>query len=116
MAAPLQILQDEKAPPTGGTLDPAILRVIEAMARSRAPTPRLMTAEQAAQYLGDIPVAEVERAGVGRVPMGRYVRYDRAALDAHLDALAGLGVNSQPTAPDLDARDPEAALDRFLKG
>lgn len=112
MAAHPQPIQDEERPPAGGALDPAILRVIEALARQAAPAPRLMTAEQAAHYLGDIPVAEVERSQVGRVPIGRYVRYDRAALDAHLDALAGLGAKLAQSAPSGAPDDAEAALDR----
>ena len=112
MPAGPQTLQDEKSPPISGMLDPAILRVIEALAREKIPAPRLMTAEQAAHYLGDIPVKEVERSALGRVPMGRYVRYDRAALDAHLDALAGLGAKSDPVAHNAPVDDAEAALDR----
>lgn len=76
--------------------------------------PRLLTAEEAAAYLGHIPVAEFVRSGWARVTIGRTVRYDKVALDAHLDALTGLGAKSPPSAHN-DAEDSaEAALDRFI--
>lgn len=70
---------------------------------------RLLTEDQAAEYLG-LPVAEVVRQGIGRIPMGRYVRYDRRALDAHLDHLSGLAPLS---ANDDDS--PDAAFDRSVR-
>ncbi|KQW79757.1 helix-turn-helix domain-containing protein [Brevundimonas sp. Root1279] len=78
------------------------------MAEPRAIPPRLLSEDQAAEYLG-IPKAEIVRQGIGRVPFGRYVRYDRRALDAHLDALSGLA--SQSANDDT----PDAAFDRFLR-
>lgn len=74
---------------------------------------RLMTEDQAADYLGDIPVAELIRQGIGRVPIGRYVRYDRFAIDAWLDARSGLAPATVTTTPEDDA---EAALARFQAG
>lgn len=70
---------------------------------------RLLTEEQAAEYLC-LPVAEVVRQGIGRVPMGRYTRYDRRALDAYLDQLSGL---APQFANDDDS--PDAAFDRSVR-
>lgn len=70
--------------------------------------PRLLTDDEAAEYLG-VPKAEVVRQGIGRVPFGRYVRYDRRALDAYLDQLAGLAPHSA------NDDDPDAAFDRSLR-
>ncbi len=79
--------------------------------------PRLLTAREAAAYL-QLPVKTFERLRLGRVALGAAVRYDRFALDAHLDALSGLPPQSGPTpaarAPSADNDDPEAALDRFM--
>lgn len=76
--------------------------------------PRLLTKEQAAEYLGEIPVEEFVRQGVGRVPVGRYVRYDRFAIDAWLDRVSGLIPNSAtPAAAKAEEDTPEAALARF---
>lgn len=83
------------------------------MTAARAVSPRLLTEDQVADYLGDIPVREVVRQGVGRVPIGRYVRYDIRAIDAWLDSLSGLIPNSPEAAPPADLDDPEAALVRF---
>lgn len=71
-------------------------------------TPRLLMAKDAAEYCS-MPVAEFERLGIGRVQLGTKFRYDRLALDAHLDALSGLVARSPtPAAND----DPEAAFER----
>lgn len=76
--------------------------------------PRLLTEEQVADYLGDIPLSEVKRQGVGRVPIGRCVRYDLRAIDAWLDSLSGLIPNSAtPAAVKAEDDSPEAALARF---
>lgn len=76
--------------------------------------PRLLTEEQAADYLGEIPVGEIKRQGIGRVPLGRYVRYDIRAIDAWLDSLSDLIPNSaKPAAGQVDEDTPEAALARF---
>lgn len=76
--------------------------------------PRLLTEQQAAEYLGAIPVAELRRAGIGRVPVGRCVRYDIRAIDAWLDSLSGIAAKSLPPAANQAEEDPaEAALARF---
>lgn len=76
-------------------------------------TPRLLTDKAAAQYVS-LPVAEFKRLAIGRVPMGSRVRYDRRALDAHLDRLSGIAPQSSaPTLVDDDS--PDAAFDRFLE-
>lgn len=81
---------------------------------TRALPPRLLTKDQLADYLGDIPVREVVRQGVGRVPIGQHVRYDIRAIDAWLDSLSGLVPNSAEAAPPADdPDDAEAALARF---
>jgi len=84
------------------------------MTAARALPPRLLTEDQVADYLGDIPVREVVRQGVGRVPIGRYVRYDIRAIDAWLDSLSDLIPNSaEPATGQVDDDTPEAALARF---
>ena len=79
-----------------------------APARASLPS-RLLTADEAADYF-KLPKKAFERLNVGRVPLGTAIRYDRCALDAYLDDLAGLARSS--AAPSAD-NDPEAALDRF---
>lgn len=74
--------------------------------------PRLLTPEQAAEYLS-LPVATVVREGWGRVQLGIYTRYDVNALDALLDERSGLTAQSAPPAADNDA---EAALARSISG
>jgi hypothetical protein len=76
--------------------------------------PRLLTAEEAAEYCGRIPVAEFKRVAWGRTPVGKSVRYDRYAIDAKLDALHGLRPNPASPAGSDFADDAEAALDRFI--
>jgi hypothetical protein len=85
---------------------------------AQAPAPahrRLMTAHEAADYLGEIPLAEVKRLGIGRVQLGRHARYDRHAIDAFLDRISNPQASSQT--PHGDARadndDADAALARF---
>jgi hypothetical protein len=69
---------------------------------------RLMLVKEAADYL-HIPVAELERLGIGRVFLGTKVRYDRAAIDRHIDVLAGLASPS----PSLEAdNNAEVAFER----
>ncbi len=75
--------------------------------------PRLMTEEETAEYLGKVPLTEVKRLTIGRVPFGKSVRWDRVAIDAHLDALSGLSINSPTRPAETAVDDPEAALDRF---
>lgn len=86
------------------------------MKRPLAPLePRLLTPEQAAQYLGyastavlaGIPIAPVHVAGSG---VGKGPRYDRKALDAWLDRLSGL---SGPPAALAAVPGPEEADDKL---
>lgn len=84
------------------------------MTRREPPSiaPRLLTAEQAAAYLGyattgvlaNIPVKPVRLAAQGP---GCQPKYDRAALDAFVDQLSGLSVppaeQTTPPAADDDA-------------
>lgn len=78
--------------------------------------PRLLTAEEAAQYLGNITVRNLKRLRLGVVLLGSITRYDRRALDAYLDQLSGLGAkmaSSAGPAPDQANDDsPEAAFER----
>ena len=78
--------------------------------------PRLLTAEQAAAYLGyattgllaKIPVQPVQMttAGAGSLP-----KYDRAALDAWLDRLSGLSVPTAAGGAGEGDDDPEVAYE-----
>ena len=78
-----------------------------------ASRPRLLTAEQAAAYLGyettgvlaNVPIKPVKLAEKGA---GCQRRYDRAALDAWLDRLSGLSV-AAASEPDAD-EDPAEAV------
>lgn len=82
-------------------------------AKAAPMSPRLLTAEQAAAYLGEIPVAAFKRMALGVVPLGAHIRYDRVALDAYLDGLAGMPPQSPPAgALRADNDDPEAAFER----
>ena len=78
--------------------------------------PRLLTAEEAAQYLGGITTRAVKRLRIGLVLLGAEIRYDRLALDAHLDALAGLASpvarDKAGSPPQANDDDPEAAFER----
>ena len=62
--------------------------------------PRLLTEDQAAGYLS-LPVTEVRKLSFGRIVLGAKTRFDRIALDAHLDRLSGLA--SQSVSPQNDA-------------
>lgn len=76
--------------------------------------PRLLTEKQAAEYLGEIPLTEVRRHGIGRVPLGPHVRYDRLAIDAWLDSMSGLAAKSPwPAVAQAETDPAEAALARF---
>ncbi|WP_419254460.1 helix-turn-helix domain-containing protein [Caulobacter sp. ErkDOM-YI] len=76
--------------------------------------PRLLTAEEAAAYL-NIPKATLVRHAWGIVKVGMFRRYDRYALDAHLDGIGGLNTPAQRAVNGVGGpEDPEAALDRFL--
>lgn len=70
--------------------------------------PRLLTEKEAGEYLR-LPVTEVRKLPCGRVVMGTKVRYDRKAIDAHLDRIAGLVVHSAA-----NEDDPDAELERFI--
>lgn len=84
------------------------------MTSARVIPPRLLTKDQAADYLGEIPVTEVVRQGIGRVPIGQHIRYDIRAIDAWLDELSGLSAKSPVAANTADEIAPaEAALARF---
>ena len=52
--------------------------------------PRLMTAAQAANYLGYKSVEILRQFPVWPIPIGRGKRWDRAHLDEYLDSLSGL--------------------------
>lgn len=74
--------------------------------------PRLLSAEDAAAYLG-----LNSREALGLVPVqprriGRRVLWDRQLLDAWLDREAGLESSSAP-ANDAGADDPDAVLARW---
>lgn len=76
--------------------------------------PRMLTAEQAAAYLGyatvgllaNIPVKPVRMAEAGA---GSQPKYDRRALDAWLDRLSGLSV----AGPQTEGRGEDDADDAF---
>lgn len=57
--------------------------------------PRLLTEDEAAAYLA-LPTATVRKLSFGHVRLGTRHRYDRKALDAHLDRLAGLDSSAEP--------------------
>lgn len=74
-------------------------------------TPRLLTADLVAAYLS-IPVAAAKRMTVGRTLIDGRVRWDRLAIDAHLDGAPAPGVLSPANSNDTEA---DAALERFLE-
>lgn len=71
--------------------------------------PRLLTDEQAADYC-NVPLKAFRKDPIGRVVVCGKPRFDRFAIDAHLDNLSGLQPKSPSTPVDLD--DAEAALAR----
>lgn len=71
--------------------------------------PRLLTLEQVAHYLS-LPLAAARRLDFGRRSIAGHLRFDRHAIDAHLD---GESANLPNPVPAND--DPEAALARFLE-
>lgn len=73
-------------------------------------SPRLLTEEQAAEYL-NVPRAEINRRGIGRIRLGIRTRYDRLALDAWVDAQRSDG---STLAAD-EEETPEAALERIVE-
>ena len=70
--------------------------------------PRLLTEEQAAAYLS-LPAATVRKLNFGHVRLGTRHRYDRKALDRHLDRLAGLDSPAE-----LNVNKADAELARFI--
>ncbi len=79
------------------------------------PSPRLLTADQAAIYLS-LPKATVVREGIGRIRLSAFTRYDIRAIDAWLDGLSGLSkTNMTQPAPSAANDDAEAAFDRFVE-
>jgi hypothetical protein len=70
--------------------------------------PRLLTEDQAAAYLG-LPAATVRKLPFGHVRLGTRHRYDRKALDAALDRMAGLDSSAEPT-----VNKANAELARFI--
>ncbi|HBI19251.1 MAG TPA: DNA-binding protein [Brevundimonas sp.] len=70
--------------------------------------PRLLTEQEAADYLR-LPAATLRKLSFGHVRLGARRRYDRKALDAHLDRLAGLDSSGEPKVNEADAE-----LDRFI--
>ena len=70
--------------------------------------PRLMTESQAAAYLA-LPAATIRKLTFGHVRLGTRHRYDRKALDVHLDRLAGLDSSTEPNVNKADAE-----LARFI--
>jgi hypothetical protein len=55
---------------------------------------RLLTAAQAANYLGYKSVDILRRFPVGPIPVGRGRRWDRDHIDRYLDALSGIDQRS----------------------
>jgi hypothetical protein len=74
--------------------------------------PRLLDETEAAAYVG-VPLKAFRRDPIGRVVVCGRVRFDRFAIDAHLDNLSGLKPDLRPSVVE---DDPEAALARFLAG
>lgn len=70
--------------------------------------PRLLTEDEAAAYLS-LPAATVRKLTFGHVRLGARHRYDRKALDAHLDRLAGLD-----SPQELNVNKADAELARFI--
>ena len=70
--------------------------------------PRLLTEKEAAHYLG-LPEASVRKLPFGHVRLGTRRRYDRKALDAHLDRIAGLDSSAE-----LNVNKADAELAKFI--
>jgi hypothetical protein len=81
-------------------------------------SPRLLTTEQAARYLGyattgllaNIPVKPIKMADVGP---GCQPKYDRRGLDCWLDGLSGLSVPAEQLG---DGNEAESAYRRWKAG
>ena len=76
-------------------------------------TPRLLTAEAVAQYLS-VPVASARRLTIGRTVLDGRVRWDRVAIDAHLDEAPAPGVLS-PSPANSNDTEADAALAQYLE-
>ena len=70
--------------------------------------PRLLTEREAASYLG-LSLASVRKLPFGHVRLGTRHRYDRKALDVHLDRMGGLDSSGEPNVNKADAE-----LARFI--
>ena len=66
------------------------------------PEPRLLTEREASEYLR-LPAATVRKLSFGQVRLGARRRYDRKALDLHLDRMAGLDSPAEPNVNEADA-------------
>ncbi len=73
---------------------------------------RLLTEEAAAAHLS-IPKACMKRIVRGRVQIDGRTRWDRVALDAWLDELSGMGVQSP--AANCNQTEAESALAQWLE-
>ncbi|MFA4900559.1 MAG: hypothetical protein WC563_13640 [Brevundimonas sp.] len=69
---------------------------------------RLLTEQEAAAYLA-LPAATVRKLPFGHVRLGCRHRYDRKALDAHLDRVSGLDSSEE-----LNVNKANAELARFI--
>lgn len=69
---------------------------------------RLLTEQEAAAYLS-LPAATVRKLPFGHVRLGSRHRYDRKALDAALDRMAGLDSSAEP-----NVNKANAELARFI--
>ncbi len=69
---------------------------------------RLLTEQEAAVYLA-LPAATVRKLPFGHVRLGTRHRYDRKALDAALDRMAGLDSSEEP-----NVNKANAELARFI--
>lgn len=69
---------------------------------------RLLTEQEAAAYLS-LPAATVRKLPFGHVRLGTRHRYDRKALDAALDRMAGLDSSAEP-----NVNKANAELARFI--
>lgn len=88
--------------------------------RNNGPAPRLLTARQAAEYLGfksvtllrSIPVEPIRLSTVG---VGKAPRWDRRALDRYLDSLSSID-EAAPPADDDFALEAELGVWRAGRG
>lgn len=74
--------------------------------------PRLLTERALADYLS-LPLTRARTITAGRIVLAGRVRWDRAALDAWLDAMRGV---APPAPANTNQTGPDAALAQFLAG